>query len=610
MTEHDLDMPWLPADADEAFDPLAHADIAPSTDTPIVVTPRGGAREVGRSCYQVDTEHATYLVDCGLNQGRGDQFPDFRGLKPEDIGAVFLTHAHIDHSGGLPVLEARGLFADDAPIIATPPTAAIARTLLLDSLKIHRRESQQSGRVQEFVEKDVEAVLDRFVTTDYGGGRVEALADVPEMEPLVFQLGNAAHLLGSTWLMLQTNGHRAVFSGDLGNRATHLPDMTPPPEADLLVLESTYGSRHSHTAMSDAQTALYRAVERAVQSREPVLIPTFAVGRAQMLLLLFTDRLHTLPGDLQEKVRIVVDGMAQEATDIYHEFVEETTYMDESIVNRVTESGLDTPFLPDETEFPETDADRRTILDDADPATGGKVPIVIAPSGMLTGGNSPRYLTEFAARYGSAQVIFTGYQAKNTTGRVLQDQLRADKDELTYTTTVEPFGTDWPTASEVTWTATEGADPTDRVTRATIPADWISVVDGLSGHAAQSELLDFTRTVGAQTVALIHGPQYAQEHLAEHLAANVTALDQVTRSRLLTPIPVSHDIEIDTPALSPAMFESDSPEYGDQIEQLYEALSALNEEVAAARHETGFDEATIREIVRDELQNAETDGGS
>ena len=359
-----------------------------------------------------------------------------------------------------------------------------------------------------------------------------------------------------------------------------------------------------------AQTALYRAVERAVQSREPVLIPTFAVGRAQMLLLLFTDRLHTLPGDLQEKVRIVVDGMAQEATDIYHEFVEETTYMDESIVNQVTESGLDTPFLPDETEFPETDADRRTILDDADPATGGKVPIVIAPSGMLTGGNSPRYLTEFAARYGSAQVIFTGYQAKNTTGRVLQDQLRADKDELTYTTSVEPFGTDWPTASEVTWTATEGADPTDRVTRATIPADWISVVDGLSGHAAQSELLDFTRTVGAQTVALIHGPQYAQEHLAEHLAANVTALDQVTRSRLLTPIPVSHDIEIDTPALSPAMFESDSPEYGDQIEQLYEALSALNEEVAAARHETGFDEATIREIVRDELQNAETDGGS
>ena len=84
----------------------------------------------------------------------------------------------------------------------------------------------------------------------------------------------------------------------------------------------------------------------------------------------------------------------------------------------------------------------------------------------------------------------------------------------------------------------------------------------------------------------------------------------MTRSRLLTPIPVSHDIEIDTPALSPAMFESDSPEYGDQIDQLYEALSALNEEVAAARHDTGFDETTIREIVRDELQSAETDGGS
>ena len=111
MTESNSNRPWLPVDADidEDFDPLAHADITPIPDTPMVVTPRGGAREVGRSCYQLDTKHATYLVDCGLNQGTGEKFLELHGLAPEDIDAVFLTHAHIDHSGGLPVLEARGL---------------------------------------------------------------------------------------------------------------------------------------------------------------------------------------------------------------------------------------------------------------------------------------------------------------------------------------------------------------------------------------------------------------------------------------------------------------------------------------------------------------------
>ena len=226
MTARDPDMPWLPADADETFDPLGHADVELSKEVPLVVTPRGGAREVGRSCYQVDTEFSRFLVDCGLNQGSGDKFPDFRGLQPESVDAVFLTHAHIDHSGGLPVLEARGLLADDAPIITTPPTAAIARTLLKDSLKIHRQESRRPGRTQEFAKTDVEAVFERFTPVEYGGGRVEALAPISEADPLVFQLGNAGHLLGSGWLMLQTNGYRMVFSGDLGGRATHLPDRS------------------------------------------------------------------------------------------------------------------------------------------------------------------------------------------------------------------------------------------------------------------------------------------------------------------------------------------------------------------------------------------------
>jgi predicted metal-dependent RNase len=606
MSDINDEMPWLPADIDETFDPLAHADVEIDAETPIVVTPRGGAREVGRSCYQVDTEFSTLLVDCGLNQGTGDSFPDFRGLEPGSVGAVFLTHAHIDHSGGLPVLEARGLLADDAPIIATPPTIEIAKTLLEDSLKIHRRESRHAGEEQQYVEAHVEAIFERFEPVDYGGGRAEALADIPDEDPLVFQMGNAGHLLGSAWLMLQTNGYRTVFSGDLGGRAPHLPDITAPPQADLLVLESTYGSLHSHTSMSDAQTDLYNAVKRAVQSGEPVLIPTFAVGRAQVLMLMFANRLHTLSDDVRDRVQLVVDGMAQEATDIYHEFATNASFMDESIVNRV-ESGTPKPFLRDDTAFPDTDSHRRAILSDA-AQSGGKVPIIIAPSGMLTGGNSPRYLTELAARFGSANVFLTGYQAQNTTGRVLQDQIKANKDELTYTVTSEPLGTDWPSTSNIVRTTVEEDGAAKHVTRATIPADWVSTINGLSGHAAQSGLLEFARTVSPETVALIHGPEYAQGDLATHLAKNVECLSEATRSRMLTPIAISRDIDVDTPALTPEHFDGDDLSVPEKIEIMQEQLSTMSEDLAAARNDTSPSEAEIRRIVRDEYESAEETG--
>ena len=202
----------------------------------------------------------------------------------------------------------------------TPPALLLVCILLEDSLKIHHRETQRPGRTQEFTQAELDGIFERFEAVDNGGGRVEALAPVSDMEPLVFQLGNAAHLLGSAWLALQTNGYRVVFSGDLGGRATHLPDIQAPPEADLLLLESTYGGTHSHTSMSDARTEFYRAVKRAVENRESVLIPTFAVGPAQLLMLLFAERLHLLSGELRDKVRLVVDGMAQEATDVYHEY--------------------------------------------------------------------------------------------------------------------------------------------------------------------------------------------------------------------------------------------------------------------------------------------------
>ena len=603
--------PWLPEDADsDEFDPLDHADVTLDKETPMAVTPRGAARQVTGSCHQLDTEWGTYLVDCGLNQGDGGQFPDFRGLSPGDVDAVFLTHAHIDHCGGLPVLENRGLLADDAPILCTPPTAQLAHTLLEDSLGIHRREAQRPGRSQKFHEGDVAAIYERFEPIEYttDDERVETYAPVPDHEPLTFQMGNAGHLLGSAWVAFQTNGYRTVFSGDIGGRATHLPDIDPAPEADLLMLESTYGALHSHTGMSDARTSLYRAVERALKNREPVLIPTFAVGRAQTLSLLFTERLKQLPDHIESEVQLVLDGMAQDATQLYHTHVADDTYVDESIVNRVIESGLTQPFLPEGTIRPESDADRERLLDDFNPETGENIPLILAPSGMLTGGHSPRYLAEFVARYESANVFLTGYQAKGTTGRTLQNALDLGGERVTVGMDTDPFGTDWLDSDDVVWST--DADTGERVTRATIPTDWLTTVDGLSGHAAQDGLLKFARDVGPTTISLVHGPDYAQEQLVQHLAGNVTGVEQVTRSRLLTSIPVSREFDLDTGAATPEMYDNEQDSISDQLEHLHELVGGLGAEVAEARTGHEWTEAQLREMVREEIRRVlDEDGG-
>jgi Cft2 family RNA processing exonuclease len=135
------------------------------------VTPLGGAQEVGRSCYHIDLGDLDFLIDCGLRQSTPVSFPNFETLVNGQIDAVFLTHAHIDHIGGLPVLEREGYLADDAPIICTQPTAALAGTLLSDSLEIHQTDVERHGRTARYGEPDLEAVLDRLNTRKYMDGQ-------------------------------------------------------------------------------------------------------------------------------------------------------------------------------------------------------------------------------------------------------------------------------------------------------------------------------------------------------------------------------------------------------------------------------------------------------
>jgi Cft2 family RNA processing exonuclease len=459
------------------------------------IVPRGGVREVGRSCFEIDVGDRTYLVDCGIKQGYQTEYPLFRGLGPGEVDAVFLTHAHVDHIGALPVAEQRGLLADDAPIIATRPTDALAHILLHDSLKIHKLQAEELDQAQQFTGEDVESVLDRFEGHGYESGSLYNMG---------FRFGHAGHLLGSTWLALDADGRRVVFSGDLGGRSGHLPAIEEPPIADELILESTYGDTLTHPSLKSAKNDLYETVVDAQEAGQPVLIPTFGIGRSQEVLQLFREREAMFEQDVGD-VDIVYDGMIRDSMAVYNAFASDQ-HVAESLVNYRINSGDTEPFIPSGARTPEDIEERRNLLD------GQHAPIVVAPSGMLTGGWSPFYLWQMSENYRDAKVIFTGYQADGTTGR---DLLEAPGDVATVTVSalMTPEEADDPDAEEFAF-----HDVTIDV-----PTSWLHRVNGFSGHAAANDLLEFARDTEAPSISLVHGDPANSEHLKEHIKSNTEA---------------------------------------------------------------------------------------
>jgi predicted metal-dependent RNase len=460
------------------------------------ITPHGGAQEVGRSCYQVDAGERTYLVDCGIKQAARAGYPSFHELESGSIDAVFITHAHIDHIGALPVAEHQGLLADDAPIITTRPTNAIASILLNDTLKIHQLECEEFDQSQKFTDQDVRAVLDRIDTRGYGRDRCYNVNYV---------FGNAGHLLGSAWIALEHNGRRVVFSGDLGGRSAHLPSITEPPTADTLVLESTYGDILTHRSFTDARTELFDLVTDALAAEQPVLIPTFGVGRSQEVLQLFREREEELHEAADGDLRIVYDGMIRASTPVYNVFATDE-YVNDTLINYRINSQDTEPFLPDCAWTPDTMPKRWELLD------GERAPIIVSPSGMLTGGWSPFYLWEFTRHYDDAHVAFIGYQAHGTPGREL---LKASGDDarVQITTLMHGDQSDDPDASGFAFHKKE----------ITVPTRWVRKIDGLSGHAAGNTLLQFARETNPTAIHLVHGDHGAAIHLRNHLADNTNA---------------------------------------------------------------------------------------
>ena len=372
----------------------------------------GADHEVTGSCHVLEVCGRYILVDCGMEQGTDDFEKAELPMNIADIDYVLLTHAHIDHSGMLPLLYARGFRGD---IIATPATVDLCDIMLKDSAHIQmteaewkNRKGQRAGKepvVPIYDMNDAEGVLEHFVSCDY-----DKVMDLCEGVKVKFS--DAGHLLGSAsievWINEDGEERKIVFSGDIGNlNRPIIKDPSYINDADYVVMESTYGDRY-HNADVDYVSELAGICQRTFDRGGNVVIPAFAVGRTQEMLYYF--RKIKEEGLIKgHSFEVYVDSpLAVEATQIFNENMAEC--FDEEAMDLVR-NGINPLRFPGLT-LSITSNDSIAINSDNKPK------VIISASGMCEAGRIRHHLKHNLWRK-ECTVVFVGYQANGTLGRML-----------------------------------------------------------------------------------------------------------------------------------------------------------------------------------------------
>jgi len=449
----------------------------------------GATREVTGSCYLLRVGKHQVLVECGMLQGareherhNHDPFP----FDPGSVDAVVLTHAHIDHSGRLPLLIKRGF---QGSIYTHSATADLCRIMLEDSGYLSEKEAQWENRKRErkglklieplYTRAEARLAEKHFRSIEY---------DKPEeiLPGVRVTLRDAGHILGSAIAELElTEGSRSrtiVFSGDLGHRgAPILRDPVQVGQADLVVLESTYGDR-MHRPWEATWKEMGEVISRAHSGRGNILIPSFAVGRTQELLYVFKRNFDQWGiGDWQ----VFLDSpMAIEATEVYSDHAK----VYDRRAKEIYERG-DNPFhLPNLNVSQTTDESMKL-----NQISSGA--IIIAGSGMCTGGRIKHHLKHNIWRR-HAHVMIVGFQATGTLGRSLVDGARH----------IHLWGETIQVNAQV------------------------HTIGGLSAHADRQGLLDwYGHFANRPPVALVHGEPEAMDSLGAQLASQFGA--EVTKAK-------------------------------------------------------------------------------
>ena len=368
----------------------------------IRVTPLGGFGEVGRSCILVETPNSKILLDAGAKPGARnlrDEYPGFYlpDLEPESIDAVIISHAHLDHSVALPYLFKYGY---RGPVYMTEATLHLTWILIDDYLKVAERE----GRPLPYSRGDVITMLNHVIPLRYG--------EVVDISPdIKLALYNAGHILGSSIVHLHIGEglHNIVYTGDFKFAPTLLLDRAHNEfkRVETLIMESTYGgSRDVMPSREESIAQLITIIKNTIEKGGKVLMPMLAVGRAQEILLVLYEAFES--GQLP-KIPVYIEGMIHETTAIHTAFLDE---LSRNVKEKVFKEGV----MPFEVEYfikLTEKVDRQEIVE------GGPA-IIIATSGMLTGGPAVEYLKLLAGDKKNT-LIFTSYQVPGTLGRRVLD---------------------------------------------------------------------------------------------------------------------------------------------------------------------------------------------
>lgn len=427
----------------------------------------GAAGTVTGSRHLLTAGSRRWLVDCGLFQGlknlrlrNREPFP----FDPASLDAVLLTHAHLDHTGLLPVLVKRGF---EGPIYCTEPTEQLARVLLADSGHLQEEDaryankkgySRHSPAEPLYTEKEARLAAERLRTMPMGRP--------VELDGATVTWTVAGHILGAASVHVRTAEGSVAFSGDLGRPHDLLiPAPEPPPPADFVVMESTYGGREH--PLLDPEAAMELVLRRTVRRGGVLMVPAFAVGRAQLLLYVLS---RLFAGGRVPRVPVFLNSpMAIDVTDLYLEF---------DAFHRLTAEGVAEAFRV--AEYTRSVEASKALNRRSGPM------VLIAGAGMLSGGRIVHHLRAFARDHRNT-ILLTGHQATGTRGAALRDGAKH----------LKIHGRNVPIRAEV------------------------AQLDGLSAHADHSELLDWLDALPQKPrgVWLVHGEPEAAEALrraAEH----------------------------------------------------------------------------------------------
>jgi len=423
----------------------------------------GGYREVGRSCTLVETPKSKLLVDCGVNLGGSGQnrFPylQVKEFDPNETDGIIISHAHLDHCGMVPYIYEYGY---EGPLYCTPPTLDLFTLLCLDYIDVLQRNGVQTP----FTAKGVKEAVRHSIALEYN-----EVSDVGPDVRLTFQ--QAGHLLGSAQVHLHVGQglHNIVFTGDLKFGKTRLFDQafTNFQRIETLITESTYGGPQDMMPYrEEAEKQLMDIINKTMERKGQVLIPSFAVGRAQEVMLILSENGFQHP--------VFIDGMIWDATAIHTAYPE---YLSRIMERKIFQGN--NPFMNEIFKRITSSKEREKVWNE-------KPSVIISTSGMLTGGPAMEHLKVLGKNKDNT-LIFVGYQGEGTMGRRIQKGWR----EL-------PIKNEGKTS----------------VMKLELQ---VETIEGLSGHSDKNQLINFVRRLRSRPERVIvdHGDNTKPVNLARTL---------------------------------------------------------------------------------------------